>query len=326
MSGRFSPLCRSADRLPQPAEGRLSALAAGPRPAGFNYCERPERKRKNPPQRETAPRRLGRAHQSVRAQSPPKRPVRSLLLALAANHYPLIVLLAAGVIAGIGGLLIKRVRGSDAGEISEALWLGGGRLSFWRSQARGVLSIVIVGMGAALGREGAPQLTGGSHGPLRIGEATDLAAPAPGCMRCGSRGGRRVKRPSWWGTVCGPGPARHPVAACRAAGGGDERYRDRGNLGCGSRPGALPGSGLRCERLAGRMGAGRRHRRGRMGPCDRCGQQTQAAATGSGARADHDLHRARRRIDRVPQLLGNQKTWSAVLPQLSAQTSTADRV
>ena len=70
------------------------------------------------------------------------------------------MLLAAGVIAGIGGLLIVRVRGSGAGEISEALWLGGGRLSFWRSQARGVLSIVIVGMGASLGREGAPQLTG----------------------------------------------------------------------------------------------------------------------------------------------------------------------
>jgi chloride channel protein, CIC family len=71
-----------------------------------------------------------------------------------------IVLLAAGVIAGVGGLLIRRVRGSGAGDISEALWLGGERLSFWTSQARGVLSIVIVGMGASLGREGAPQLTG----------------------------------------------------------------------------------------------------------------------------------------------------------------------
>jgi CIC family chloride channel protein len=72
----------------------------------------------------------------------------------------LTVLLFAGVIAGVGGLLIKRVRGSGAGEISEALWLGEGRLSFWSSQARGVLSIVIVAMGASLGREGAPQLTG----------------------------------------------------------------------------------------------------------------------------------------------------------------------
>jgi chloride channel protein, CIC family len=84
--------------------------------------------------------------------------LRAVMSATAARH--LAVLLAAGVIAGIGGLMIVRVRGSGAGEISEALWLGGGRLSFWRSQARGVLSIVIVGMGASLGREGAPQLTG----------------------------------------------------------------------------------------------------------------------------------------------------------------------
>ena len=84
--------------------------------------------------------------------------LRAVMSATAARH--LAVLLAAGVIAGIGGLMIVRVRGSGAGEISEALWLGGGHLSFWRCQARGALSIVIVGMGASLGREGAPQLTG----------------------------------------------------------------------------------------------------------------------------------------------------------------------
>jgi H+/Cl- antiporter ClcA len=72
----------------------------------------------------------------------------------------LIVLFAAGVVAAIGGLVIRRVRGSGAGEISDGLWLGAGRLAFWRSQARGVLSMVIVGMGASLGREAAPQLTG----------------------------------------------------------------------------------------------------------------------------------------------------------------------
>jgi CIC family chloride channel protein len=71
-----------------------------------------------------------------------------------------VVLVCAGLIAGFGGLLVRRVRGSGAGEISEALWLGEGRLTFWRSQARGVLSIVIVAMGASLGREGAPQLAG----------------------------------------------------------------------------------------------------------------------------------------------------------------------
>lgn len=72
----------------------------------------------------------------------------------------IVVLLAAGVLAALAGLVIKRVPGSGAGEISDGLWLSGGRLAFWRSQARGALSIVIVGMGASLGREAAPQLTG----------------------------------------------------------------------------------------------------------------------------------------------------------------------
>jgi CIC family chloride channel protein len=72
----------------------------------------------------------------------------------------LVVLFLAGVVAGVGGLLIRRVPGAGPGEISDGLWLGGARLVFWRSQARGVLSILIVGMGASLGREAAPQLTG----------------------------------------------------------------------------------------------------------------------------------------------------------------------
>jgi CIC family chloride channel protein len=72
----------------------------------------------------------------------------------------LLILLLAGVVAGVVGLLIAHVRGSGAGEISEALWIGDGHLSFWKSNARGLLSIVVVGMGASLGREGAPQLAG----------------------------------------------------------------------------------------------------------------------------------------------------------------------
>ncbi|HEY2161237.1 MAG TPA: chloride channel protein [Solirubrobacteraceae bacterium] len=80
--------------------------------------------------------------------------------ATAARH--IVVLLAAGVIAGIVGLLIRRVRSSGAGEVSEALWWHEGRLSFWLSQSRAVLSTVIVGMGASLGREAAPQLSGGA--------------------------------------------------------------------------------------------------------------------------------------------------------------------
>jgi H+/Cl- antiporter ClcA len=73
----------------------------------------------------------------------------------------LAVLVCAGVIAGLGTLLVRRrLRGSGGGEVSEAIWFRGGRLELGPSLVRGVLSIVTVAMGASLGREGAPQLAG----------------------------------------------------------------------------------------------------------------------------------------------------------------------
>jgi CIC family chloride channel protein len=71
-----------------------------------------------------------------------------------------LVLVLAGVIAAAGTFLIRRVGGSGGGEISEALWFGRARLELIPSLVRGVLSIVTVGMGVSLGREGAPQLAG----------------------------------------------------------------------------------------------------------------------------------------------------------------------
>jgi H+/Cl- antiporter ClcA len=90
------------------------------------------------------------------------RPAGQFLPAVAAASpaRDVLVLLLAGAIAGSGVMLARRRRGSGGGEITEALWLRGGRLELPASLARGVLSIVIVGMGASLGREAAPQLAG----------------------------------------------------------------------------------------------------------------------------------------------------------------------
>jgi CIC family chloride channel protein len=74
----------------------------------------------------------------------------------------LIALAVAGVIAGAGALLLRRIRGFGGGEVSEAVWLEEGRMSFTLANARGVLSILIVGIGASIGREAAPQLAGAS--------------------------------------------------------------------------------------------------------------------------------------------------------------------
>src|SRR6202043_638579 len=68
-----------------------------------------------------------------------------------------LVLLGGGVVAGVGGLLLSRTPATD---VSEALWLGGARLPPGASFKRAIPSIVIVALGASLGREAAPQQVG----------------------------------------------------------------------------------------------------------------------------------------------------------------------
>ncbi len=69
-------------------------------------------------------------------------------------------LAGAAVVVSLGVVVLGRLPSSGAGEVSESLWLREGRMSFVPSAARGVLSIVTVGMGVSLGREAAPQLAG----------------------------------------------------------------------------------------------------------------------------------------------------------------------
>jgi chloride channel protein, CIC family len=74
------------------------------------------------------------------------------------SGHRVIVLLIGGVVAGAGAIAIARI--GPPGEVSEALWLRGARLPLLSSVARAVHSIVIVALGASLGREAAPQQTG----------------------------------------------------------------------------------------------------------------------------------------------------------------------
>ncbi|MFF9352464.1 chloride channel protein [Streptomyces sp. NPDC014734] len=69
-------------------------------------------------------------------------------------------LAAAGAVAGIGWWLLRWWTGPGGSEVSTALWRDEGRLPLRRSLGTAVLSVVIVGMGASLGREGAPRLAG----------------------------------------------------------------------------------------------------------------------------------------------------------------------
>jgi CIC family chloride channel protein len=68
-----------------------------------------------------------------------------------------LVLTLGGAVAGVGALLLGERAG---GEVSEALWLRDARLPLAGSLVRAAHSIVVVALGASLGREAAPQRAG----------------------------------------------------------------------------------------------------------------------------------------------------------------------
>jgi H+/Cl- antiporter ClcA len=72
----------------------------------------------------------------------------------------IIVLLGAGVVVGIGQLVLVRLSSGNGIDITSAIWFSAGRLPFVRTLGSAVLSVVVVGMGASLGREGAPKQAG----------------------------------------------------------------------------------------------------------------------------------------------------------------------
>src|SRR5215467_10896576 len=71
----------------------------------------------------------------------------------------LTVLVGAGLLTGVGQFLLGRLSGTGI-DVTSAIWLHAGRLPRLRTLGSAVLSIVVVGMGASLGREGAPKQAG----------------------------------------------------------------------------------------------------------------------------------------------------------------------
>ena len=74
------------------------------------------------------------------------------------RHVVALVIAALLVCAGL--ILLRPRPAAGASDVSEALWLRGARMDWIPSVGRGVLSIITVGLGVSLGREGAPQVVG----------------------------------------------------------------------------------------------------------------------------------------------------------------------
>ena len=116
------------------------------------------------------------------------------------------VLVVAGLITGAGQLALVRLTSANGIEITTAIWFDAGRLPALRTLGSAILSVLTVGMGASLGREGAPrgaaeitardQDVAGLHvlGEIRIDGFQDKRGHLLGSLEHNMRGGDHVGR------------------------------------------------------------------------------------------------------------------------------------
>lgn len=98
-------------------------------------------------------------------------------------------LLVAGVIGGVGWYLLRRFTRGKRADVDDTIWTGEGILSFRRSAGTSVLSEIVVGLGASLGREAAPKLMGGVCGSFLARWAGLTVAQRRLLVACGAGAG-----------------------------------------------------------------------------------------------------------------------------------------
>ncbi len=79
------------------------------------------------------------------------------------------VLAAAGAFGGVAWYVLRHVTRGESSEVDDAIWRGDGRLSFRRSLGTSLISEIVIGMGASIGRESAPKLMAGASGSVVSG-------------------------------------------------------------------------------------------------------------------------------------------------------------
>jgi H+/Cl- antiporter ClcA len=101
----------------------------------------------------------------------------------------LVVLLSAGVFGGIAWFLLLRYTSGEKSELDDVVWGDGAKLSFRRSLGTSVISEIVIGMGASIGRENAPKLMGGASASVLAGWARLTPAQRRLLMACGGGAG-----------------------------------------------------------------------------------------------------------------------------------------
>lgn len=101
----------------------------------------------------------------------------------------LVVLLCAGVFGGAAWFLLRRYTAGEKTELDDVVWGDDARLSFRRSLGTSIISEVVIGMGASMGRENAPKLMGGVSASVLAGWAKLTPAQRRLLMACGGGAG-----------------------------------------------------------------------------------------------------------------------------------------
>jgi H+/Cl- antiporter ClcA len=101
----------------------------------------------------------------------------------------LVVLLSAGAFGGIAWFLLRRYTSGEKSELDDVVWGDGAKLSFRRSLGTSVISEIVIGMGASIGRENAPKLMGGASASVLAGWARLTPAQRRLLMACGGGAG-----------------------------------------------------------------------------------------------------------------------------------------
>jgi H+/Cl- antiporter ClcA len=71
-----------------------------------------------------------------------------------------LVLLGAGLVTGAGQIILRQLSSGNGIDTTAAIWFHAGRMPALRTLGSAVLSVLDVGMGVSLGREGAPKQAG----------------------------------------------------------------------------------------------------------------------------------------------------------------------
>ena len=78
-------------------------------------------------------------------------------------------LFVAGGVGGLAWYLLRRFTQGEKSDTDDAIWKGHGELSFRRCFGTSLISEVVVGMGASIGREQAPKVMGAASGSVLSG-------------------------------------------------------------------------------------------------------------------------------------------------------------